>query len=113
MWIFFTGALLVIIFVCFSISNFVERLAASEVYYKYDGRGLTKVIAIFTNPMVYRALIRKIKLRFGMITRPVVGTRAPDAELITVETGETRYLVKDYFQITSKIPLILNMGSYN
>ena len=91
----------------------IRKLANSEVYYKYDGSGLTKFKSVIRNTMVFRQIIRKIKLKLACISRPASGKKAPDAILVSLADGARRSLAKDYFNQTPNIPLILNAGSYN
>jgi hypothetical protein len=91
----------------------IQKLASSEVYYKYDGSGITKFKSVIRNTMVLRQIFRKIKLKLGLITRPVLGRKAPDVSLVSLADGTTKSLEKDYFTQVRDAPLILNCGSYN
>ncbi len=59
----------------------------------------------------FSRMIWYYRLKFFPVPTATLGESAPDAKIVTLD-GQVKSLLKDYINVNSDIPLILNMGSY-
>ena len=59
----------------------------------------------------FKNFVRHYRLKLFPVPSAQLGKRCPDCQVVTLD-GKVKSLLKDYLEVDSDLPIVINLGSY-